>query len=215
MAKDHEICGKGMQNFMYTPHYHEFLHIVHSISPQTYRQLGLEVKTEDSHSIQRHMNSRPCFPLGIQERTYQFVADYISDYKYPASAPLGLSVDDTKLFAMLQPILDKTKSNAGEWYLVGNIGNTPIKIPDMAALDEFMQEADKYEKATKVSSPVGASDTISGVPPLAVAILPISAKIKAPKLAELQIDLMKGLISQGYHIVSNASDGTAVEQDCQ
>ncbi len=170
MAKDCEIHGKGMQNFTYTPHYREFLHLVHSISPQTYQQLGLKVVTEDPCSVQWAyftvsiwcyinplqfrwcINSGPQFPLGIQEKTYNFVASYCSDYKYPVSAPLGLSVNDTKLFATLQPVLDKTKGEAGEWYLVGNVSDEPIKIPDMAALNEFMQEADTYEKVTKVGT---------------------------------------------------------------
>lgn len=52
MAKDREIRGKGMQNFKYNPHYHEFLHTVYSISARTYRHLGLEVKVEDPRSIQ-------------------------------------------------------------------------------------------------------------------------------------------------------------------
>ncbi len=46
-------------------------------------------------------------------------------------------------------------------------------------------------------------------------MLPISAKIKAPELADTQIRLMKGLITRGYRIVSNAADGAAVERDCQ
>lgn len=101
-------------------------------------------------SCRNRINAGPRFPLGIQERTFEYAAKYCSDYDYPSGGPLGLSVDDTKLFSTLQPILDKTNGGAGEWYLVGNVGDTPIKIPDMQALETFMEEADQYEKATKV-----------------------------------------------------------------
>lgn len=56
---------------------------------------------------------------------------------------------------------------------------------------------------------------LPSVPPLALAMLPIGSKIKAPELAHHQIALVKGLISRGYRIISNASDGAAVERDCQ
>lgn len=56
---------------------------------------------------------------------------------------------------------------------------------------------------------------LPGVPPLILAVLPISSTIKGPELAKHQIALMKGLIARGFRVVSNASDGAAIERDCQ
>lgn len=56
---------------------------------------------------------------------------------------------------------------------------------------------------------------LPSVPPLVLAILPISSSFKAVDLSKYQIQLMRGLISRGFRIVSGASDGAAVERDCQ
>ena len=86
----------------------------------------------------------PKFPIGITDRTFDLAVEYCKQYNYPQNYPLCLSVDDTKLFAALQPV-----KNGKEWYLVGIVGDEPIKVANVEGIDLALQEH-KDNLATKV-----------------------------------------------------------------
>ncbi|PBK63611.1 hypothetical protein ARMSODRAFT_894015 [Armillaria solidipes] len=213
-AKDREIRGVRMQNFKYNTDYREFMALVNTISSRASRTIAQEFKVETSRSMKGQEAAKPRFPIGIEDRTFEFAKQYCDEYHYPHNFPLGLSVDDTKVFASLQPLHDRGAGKKGEWYLLGGIDdNTKIRIPDIEALETFLNDQ-TIPKATKIRLWV-LQIPLPVVPPLALAILPIGSTIKGPELAKHQTMLMKGLIAQGLRIISNASDGAAVEQDCQ
>lgn len=86
----------------------------------------------------------PRFPMDICEQTFQSVADYLQALNY--TGPLGLSCDDTKLFASLRLYWDgKQKSH----FLVGGIDG-PYRVADPDAVKEVIDQA-KIIKASKVS----------------------------------------------------------------
>ncbi|KAF9014795.1 hypothetical protein BDZ89DRAFT_438667 [Hymenopellis radicata] len=208
LATERDLRGVGMRNFKYPPEFREWGELVRAISPQLHRNMSTHFKMETQRSIKNKISKRPRFALGIQDETFAYAEKYCTDYKYPRSFPLCLGVDDTKLYADLQPLYDGPKKT---WFLMGTPGENQIVIPDMSTLDEVMKE--KHDKATKLRLWV-LQIPIAGIPPLVLAILPISSKIKAPALAKHQYKLFSGLVSHGFRIVSNASDGAAVERDC-
>ncbi|KAJ6609546.1 hypothetical protein B0H10DRAFT_1954552 [Mycena sp. CBHHK59/15] len=110
------------------------------------------------------------------------------------SAPLSLSVDDTKLFLPLQPLYNGVK---GKWYIIGTLGSHRDS-----------------ELATKLQLWF-LQISLPGVPPLVSPIIPIGSKVKAAELAEWQLKLMNRLISRGFRITSRGGDGASVECDCQ
>jgi hypothetical protein len=56
---------------------------------------------------------------------------------------------------------------------------------------------------------------LPSIPPLAVAVLPISADYKGEELAMHQVRLMTGLAERGHWPVCNTADGAAIERNCQ
>ncbi|KAK0193238.1 hypothetical protein F5146DRAFT_1133893 [Armillaria mellea] len=111
-------------------------------------------------------------------------------------------------------IQDRDSNGKGQWYLLGGIGDSAwLHIPDIEALDTFLQDQ-TIPKVTKIRMWM-LQIPPPGVAPLILAVLPISSTIKGPELVKHQITLMKGLITHGFQVVSNASDGAAIECDCQ
>lgn len=158
----------------------------------------------------RHnISERPRYVLGIKDETYEYAAKYCEDYKYPRTLPLCLSVDDTKLFGTLQPLYDGPKKT---WFLVGVLGADQIQIPDIDCLENILQEKRKPAEKLRLWT---LQIPLPGIPPLALAMLPISSKIRADDLADYQIQLAQGLILHKFRFISNASDGAAVERTCQ
>ncbi|KAF7345674.1 hypothetical protein MVEN_01587100 [Mycena venus] len=136
------------------------------------------------------------------------------DYGYPLDAALSLSVDDTKLHAALRPLYN---GPLGKWFIVGTTGE-PIEVPDVDALNDTLDRLEKTaEVATKICSFASGSYRFLFLvfPPLALAIMPISPKLKGAQLAEWQLTLMKGLIRRGFRITSSGGDGASVECECQ
>ncbi|KAF9019705.1 hypothetical protein BDZ89DRAFT_958998, partial [Hymenopellis radicata] len=201
VAKERDLRGVGLQNFKYPPDYREWIELVRTISPRLHRNMSLHFKVETQRSIKNNISHRPRFPLGIKDATFAYAEKYCVDYQYPRSLPFCLGVDDTKLFSALQPIFDGPSKS---WYLMGTPGEQQILIPDIATLDSIKMQ--KHEMATKIRLWV-LQIPIAGIPPLALAILPISSKIKAPALLVHHEKLFRGLISRGFRLISNASDG--------
>jgi hypothetical protein len=95
------------------------------------------------HSRSRQVAQQPHFPLGICDHTFELAQDYVSKLNY--SGPLGLSCDDTKLFAAYRTYWD-TQENT--WFLVGATGN-PMRMADVDELREILDNG-ATQKATKV-----------------------------------------------------------------
>ncbi len=139
-AKDREIRGVGMQNFKYNPDYREFMALVNTISSHASRTMAQEFKVETVRSmkvclyffpdkilaltrlyVEVRMPQSHVFPIGIDDRTYEYAEKYCDEYQYPRNFPLGLSVDDTKVFASLQALQDRDSNGKGQWYLLGGV----------------------------------------------------------------------------------------------
>ncbi|KAF9008481.1 hypothetical protein BDZ89DRAFT_996909, partial [Hymenopellis radicata] len=202
LATEREMRGVGMQNFKYPPQFREWSELVRTISPRLHRNMSLHFRIETQRSIKNNVSKRPRFPLGIQEETFAIADQYCKDYNYSRSLPLCVGVDDTKLFSVLQPLFDGPKKT---WFLVGTPGETQTIIPNIETLESFMTEH-KLTAATKIRLWV-LQIPIAGIPPLALAFLPISSKIKAPELLVHHKKLFLGLVSRGFRVVSNAADG--------
>ncbi|KAJ7191259.1 hypothetical protein GGX14DRAFT_579109 [Mycena pura] len=202
LATERSIKGVGMQNFKYPTEFREFGALIRMSSPRTYRVLAQHLRMETERSIKHCSAQRPRFPIGITSETFGFLEQYCRDYGYPISNPICISVDDTKLFAAMQPLHD---AHEKVWYLLGLPGDKQLKVASPSQLEELMDQ--KHNPATKIPFP--------GVPPLALAILPIASTIKGPALAVYQRQLFDGLIEHKYRFISNVADGAAVERDIQ
>ena len=83
------------------------------------------------------------FPIGLQERCWALVADRLRAYEYVG--PVGLSCDDTKLFAAFRPYHDRSQNM---YYLLGSTGQ-PLEIRDPEDFARVVRQGD-LQKATKV-----------------------------------------------------------------
>lgn len=88
---------------------------------------------------------QPRFPLGISPRTFTYIAAHLNRLEY--SGPVGLSCDDTKLSAGLDPVFDKDQDG---FFILGGVGQ-PLRVADP---ENFTAEikAGKIAKAAKVST---------------------------------------------------------------
>ena len=160
--------------------------------------------------------------MDICPRTFELVTDHLKALNY--DGPLGLSCDDTKLFATFRLYWDSKEQS---YFLVGGVGG-PIRVADPENVKQAIHDA-KTEKATKVCLPLLFSRfsdqsiklqvrvwclTIPApkVSPIIVAALPIPNTMDASALCTLLKKVVDGLIDQGLSIVSYACDGTEVER---
>ncbi|THU78308.1 hypothetical protein K435DRAFT_700336 [Dendrothele bispora CBS 962.96] len=187
------------------------MHVFYNSSPQAYKTVAQYLKLRTPRSIRDRQSKDPRFPIGICEQTFQRAEKYLEDYGWPKSFPLALSVDDTKLFATLAPLRDNQENT---WVLVGTVGDQTIKIPDIDSYREFIDNGKEYELSTKLRL-WGLQIPLPGIPALPLAVLPISSSYKAPQLLVHQKSVFEGLISHGFTVLSNGSDGAAVERDVQ
>lgn len=81
--------------------------------------------------------------MDICERTFDLVAEHLDGLDY--NGPVGLSCDDTKLFATFRLHWDGEKK---AYYLVGGTDG-PLLVADPDAVGEALQTGNS--KATKVS----------------------------------------------------------------
>ncbi|KAJ7191853.1 hypothetical protein GGX14DRAFT_596768 [Mycena pura] len=209
LATERRIRGVGMQNFKYPTEFREFGALIRMSSPRTYRVMAQHLRMETERSIKHRTAQRPRFPIGITPETFGFLEQYCRDYGYPISHPLCISVDDTKLFAAMQPLHDAREK---VWYLLGLPGDQQLKVASPEELEKLMDQ--KHNPATKLRL-WAAQIPFPGVPPLALAILPIASTIKGPALATYQHKLFDGLVEHKYRFISNVADGAAVERDVQ
>ncbi|KAE9389837.1 hypothetical protein BT96DRAFT_785558, partial [Gymnopus androsaceus JB14] len=204
IGTEHKAKGKGTQNMRYTPEYDNLMNTIHDMSPRVYQMLSGHLKVRSECSIQHKNSKAPCFPIGIQDSTFELVNEYCEKYNWPKGYPLALAVDDTKLFATLAPIFD---AQSQTWCLVGAVGEASITIPDYETYQQTIKKhLGDYSLATKIRL-WALQIPVPGIPSLILAVLPISSTFKAHQLAEYQSILLRGLVSRGYSIISMASDG--------
>ncbi|KAJ7229911.1 hypothetical protein GGX14DRAFT_553416 [Mycena pura] len=209
LATERQIRGKGMQNMKYPLHYRGWCALLRLTSPEAARLFAENFRTETVRSMNHQIAQRPRFPVGITARNFEFLAQYCSDYGYPPTHPLCVSVDDTKLFPAMHPLHDASEKT---WYLLGLPGDRQLRVASPEELDKLIDQ--KHKPATKLRLFV-IQIPFPHVPPLAFAIVPIASTIKAPELIQYQRQLLDGLIERSYRFISNVADGAAVERDVQ
>lgn len=85
------------------------------------------------------------FPIIPCHRSFVLVRNYLESINY--TGPIGLSCDDTKLFAAFRPYWN---AEEGSHYVVGCTGS-PLRIADIEEF-EYQLQRGCLEKATKVCS---------------------------------------------------------------
>jgi hypothetical protein len=107
--------------------------------------------TDDNSTAE---SKRAKFPIEPCERSYRLVREYLESINY--TGPVGLSCDDTKLFAAFRPYWDATE---GTYYVVGCVGS-PLRIANIEEF-EYQLRQGHMEKATKVKLVLTHSDISS------------------------------------------------------
>ena len=82
--------------------------------------------------------------MDICDRSFELVVEHLSALGY--DGPVGLSCDDTKLFATFRLYWDAEQTS---YFLVGGTDG-PLRVADPESIKEVIEEA-KAQKATKVS----------------------------------------------------------------
>ncbi|KAJ7446900.1 hypothetical protein B0H11DRAFT_2248676 [Mycena galericulata] len=209
MATERQLKGVSMRNFKYPLEFREWGSLLHMTSPRAYRNMAQHFRMETPRSIKNQASKRPRFPIGITPETFGHLQTYLENYGYPSDYPLCISVDDTKLLPAMHPLYDGPEKM---WYLIGLPGQKQLRVTSPEELERLMEQ--NHSPATKLRL-WAAAIPFPGIPPLALAILPISSTIKAPELVVHQLTLLNGLIDRNYRFISNVADGAAVERDCQ
>lgn len=89
-------------------------------------------------------SKREKFPIEPCQRSYTMVRNYLDSINY--AGPVGLSCDDTKLFAAFRPYWNAIEDT---YYVVGCTG-LPLRIANIEEFQHHLQRG-QMEKATKVS----------------------------------------------------------------
>ncbi|KAF9492752.1 hypothetical protein BDN71DRAFT_1396302 [Pleurotus eryngii] len=204
--------GRGFQNMRYVSDFYQFCHELQCVRPEAYRLFSSKFGSRTERSMLKLRSSKPKMTIGISDTTLDRVIKYLNDYDYPSTAPLACSVDDTKLHPSLRPYYDKSKDS---WYLLGSTGD-PIIVADVEQLKELIQQT-SGSLASKACV-WAMSIPLSNVPPLIMAILPISESNTAASLEQVEEKLLRLLLINSpmpINIISLGSDGTAIERNAR
>lgn len=136
--------GVGPQNFQYAPAYEEMCHIISIHSPKAYRSLQQHFPMPALRTLRRKEAREPCFPMEIGEHTFELVTSHLATLNY--KGPMGLSCDDTKLFATYCLYWDSLE---GCYFLIGAVEG-PLRVATPDAVQSVLEET-KAHKANKVS----------------------------------------------------------------
>ncbi|KAF7420714.1 hypothetical protein PC9H_011232 [Pleurotus ostreatus] len=201
--------GVGLQNMQYATDFDQFCHEIQCVRPEAYRLFSSTFGGRSERSMLRIRASKPKMTVGISEATLQRAVKYLGDYDYPSTSPLACAVDDTKLHPSLRPYYDQSKKT---WFLLGSTTG-PMIVADPDQLDQLIHQAsDSLATKARVWS---LSIPLSNVPPLVMAILPISESNTAASLATIEESLLKLLLIDSptpINIISLGSDGTVIER---
>lgn len=97
-----------------------------------------------NQSFSKKEACQPRFPMDISDRTFELVNEHLNVLNF--DGPVGLSCDDTKLFATFRLYWDAEQTS---YFLVGGTDG-PLRVADPDDVKRVIEEA-KAEKATKVS----------------------------------------------------------------
>ncbi|QRW21072.1 hypothetical protein RhiXN_06061 [Rhizoctonia solani] len=123
--------------------------------------------------------------------------------------PVCLSCDNTKLLPALKTYYD---TSAKQWYLLGGTTGA-IAIASTEELTSVIKGG-KVSKASKLWLWV-LQVPLPHIPPLAIAALPIASNVTTQSLTGHSKLIIQGLLAQGIHVISYATDGSAIEQNIQ
>ncbi|CAK5270401.1 unnamed protein product [Mycena citricolor] len=204
---DREERGVGMQNFKYAPAYDEFCNVMRITSPAAYRIFQDHLPARSERNFRLKEAREPRFPMDISERNFELVFRHLEDIKY--NGPVGLSCDDTKLFASFRLYWDNEKE---AHYLVGGTDG-PLRVANPDQVHAVIQDA-CARKATKIRLWC-LTVPMPSITPIVVAALPISGDLKADTLLRHLTQVVDGLLDRGIKLISYACDGTQVERSVQ
>lgn len=203
--------GRGLQNMKYPPAFDDWCHELLCIRPEAYRSFRLQFagRTERSFLSKRSASSGFC--QGISQHILERALKYLSDYNYPQAAPVAMSVDDTKLLPAFRPYFNGLTK---KWYIVGNAGE-PLEVSDLGTLERQLEDS-RASLATKLRLWV-LQIPLPYVPPLVLAVVPLTASTNSATLANLEQQLLHVLMGSNtsVRIVSLGSDGSVLERDAR
>ena len=208
---ERHLRDSGLQNMKYPPAFDDWCHELLCIRPEAYRSFRRQFGGRSERSFLEKRSSCPSFVGGICPQVLQRAHKYLEDYKYPAEAPLALSVDDTKLLPAFRPYFDRS---VNKWFLVGNAGQ-PLEVTNIDALADQIENA-RGLLATKLRLWV-LQIPLPHVPPLILAVMPLASSTDAATLADMEQHLLNILIAseKPLCIVSLGSDGSILERDAR
>ncbi|KAF7324216.1 hypothetical protein MSAN_02534100 [Mycena sanguinolenta] len=177
--------GVGMQNFKFPPSWDELTHIINIHSPRAAKYLREHLPVRSQRSFREKESREPRFPMVIEdERTFTLVQNELNALKY--DGPLGLSCDDTKLFAGLRLYTDKSKGD----FLVGGVEG-PIRVANPDAMKRLFGGPHHREGNEAI---------------------PIRDNMTAEELLHPLEQILYGLLDRNICVVSYACDGTETER---
>ncbi|KXN83213.1 hypothetical protein AN958_01727, partial [Leucoagaricus sp. SymC.cos] len=204
---DCKTRGVGLQNFKYSPSWNEICQIIQMHSLAAYCILQQHLSAQSICSIQHKNSQAPQFPQGINEDIFTQVKAHLDSLNY--SGPVCLMCDDMKLLPTFHLYWD-TQEKAH--FLVGGV-DRPIQLLDSADLQSILSKIEGH-KATKLylwTITLSRPHTM----PLVVAALLIANMLEAQELAELSLQVIKGLIQHSVKVVSYTCDSAKTEQNAQ
>ncbi|QRW16715.1 hypothetical protein RhiXN_00302 [Rhizoctonia solani] len=207
MMDDKALRGVGLQNAKYPPEFDQFCHEIVNISPlayQTFRNI-FGGRTASNFRVIRGRERR--FPLAIDDGVFEIAQIYFSSINY--TGPVCLSCDDTKLLPALKTYYD---TSTKLWYLLGGTTGA-IAVASTEELTSILKDG-KLSKASKLRLWV-LQVPLPHIPPLAIAALPIASNATTQSLIGYLKLVIQGLLARGIHVISYATDGSAIEQNIQ
>ncbi|THH16946.1 hypothetical protein EW146_g3772 [Bondarzewia mesenterica] len=193
LKKDKKLCGVGMQGFKYAPDVLEFAHIISVHSPRAYQSIRELLQLPDIRTLQRHRARQGGLPIGITERTFELVVEFLTKLEW--KGPVGLMSDDTKLMAALRPYRDVD----GKLYILGGTGE-PMLLVDPDALISALRSG-TIKKGTKVRV-VCLQVPMPNIPTLVVAALAITDDMSADNLLPYLQSILNGLLRHQIQVIS-------------
>ncbi|KAF4618011.1 hypothetical protein D9613_012841 [Agrocybe pediades] len=198
--------GVGMQNFAYPPEWEEVCSIARIHSSRAYRSLRDFLPMPTERHLQNQSSKQPRFPMEICDRSFKLVVKHLESLRY--TGPVGLSCDDSKLFATFRLYWDPEQRS---YFLLGG-DSGPLRVADPDAEAEVIKESNANKASLLrlwcLTVPVPK------ISPIIVAVVPINS-LKVPALLRLHLKIMDGLIDHNVPVVSYACDGTVVERNVQ
>ncbi|KAK7448058.1 hypothetical protein VKT23_013815 [Stygiomarasmius scandens] len=205
--QDREQRGVGMQNFVYTPAWDEFAHMVSIHSPRAHKLLSEHFAARTERNIRLCESRRPKLPMTINEETFTSVKSHLKALQY--NGPVALSCDDTKLLPSLRLFYDGVQKTH---FLVGDV-NGPMIVPNPESIKEIMN-SENIVKGTKVRLWT-LQVPLPKMPPIVLTALPIPDNMKVPNLLQLHKDIIHGLLDAKINVISYSCDGTENERSVQ